>query len=356
MKRSLDQFADDAAQARYRESQNISRRNRVLTAELKEATEKLAKAEKLIGLYEAVDAIGVEPPAWKVPKADAKHHGIPCLQLSDIHWGAVIKPEEINFINAYNLHIAHLRLKRTFEGTIKLARDYFAGLTYDGCQVFLPGDMHSGSIHDELAQTNEVTMADSIVSLAEPLVAGITMLAEEFGKVRIACVVGNHGRTTKKPRAKLRATDSYDYLTYRILARDFAKDPRVQVTVSKSADLAVQIHNTRYMLTHGDQFKGGTGISAELAPLLLGVHRKLRRDAAAGTPWDIMVMGHFHKTLMLPHNGLIVGGSTMGYDEYAFHQNFKPEPPMSAFWVNTPERGVTFMAPVHAMKRGEEGW
>ena len=356
MTRSLDQFADDSARIQFKESQSNSRKNRVLAAEIKDAQEELAKARKLLDLYESIDEITVEPPAWKVPARSAKHAGIPCLEVTDVHWGANVRPAEINGINAYNLRIAEKRLKRTFESSIKLARDYFTGLTYPGCQLFLPGDMHSGEIHAELRETNDVGIAESIMSLAEPLEAGIKLLASEFGKVNIACVVGNHGRRTRKPISKGRAFDNCDYLTYRILARDFRNDPRVHIDISPSPDLHVKVYDTRYLLTHGDQFRGGTGISAELAPLLLGVHRKMRRDATTGKPWDIMVMGHFHKTLMLPQNGLIVGGSIMGYDEYAFLSNFRPEPPMSAFWVTTPEHGVTFMAPVHAMKRSEEGW
>lgn len=357
MKPSLDQFADTAARDAFRGSQEAQRQNRVLRAELKEAQEKLAKAERLLGLYEAVDAAGIEAPRWKVPARSEKHHGVLCLQVSDTHWGAVIKPEEVNFINAYNLKIAEQRLQRTFEGTVKLARDYFAGLNYDGLQLFLPGDMHNGDIHAELRETNEVTLADSVISLAEPLLAGVNLLAKEFGKVNVACVVGNHSRTTKKPVAKKRATDNYDYLTYRLLQRDLKGNAKVNVTVSAAPDLRVQVYDKYYALTHGDQFKGGSGIAAELSPLLLGVHRKSRRDAASGRPFDVMTMGHFHKTLFLPTNGLIVGGSVMGYDEYAFINNFRPEPPMSPLWVDTPERGIgTFYTNVHAMKRSEEGW
>jgi hypothetical protein len=356
MPKSLTEFANDAERDAFRERNATARDNRVLRAELKDATERLKRAEKLLGIVERIDAENVTPQTWDVPARSAQHRGVPCLELTDLHYGAVIRPEEINNINAYNLRIANQRIKRTFEGTIKLARDYFANIKYDGIQVFLPGDNFSGEIHDELRETNEASIADAIVGLLEPIESGLRLLAREFGKVKVACVVGNHGRRTHKPKSKGRVADNYDYLLYRLLARDFAADPAVDIHVSPSADTLVKVYRTRYLLTHGDQFKGGSGISAELAPLLLGVHRKKRRDAAVGKPFDIMVMGHFHRTLMLPQSGIIVGGSIMGYDEYAFMQNFLPEPPMSAFWLTTPERGVTFTAPVHAVKRSEEGW
>ena len=356
MPKTLEAFADGEAQARYQENTEIARNNRVLRAELRETQAQFEEARRKLGLHEALEAQHTSPPMWALPARSTQHRGIPCLELADIHWGARVRPEEINHINAYSTRIAAQRIKRTFEGTIKLARDYFAGLKYDGIQVFLPGDNFSGEIHDELRETNDEAIIDSVFSLAEQLEAGLRLLAKEFGTVKVACVVGNHPRRTKKPRSKRRVVDNYDYLLYRMLARDFAQTPEITIHVSASPDMLVKVYRTRYLLTHGDQFKGGSGISAELAPLLLGVHRKKRRDATTGKPFDIMVLGHFHRTLILPHNGLIVGGSIMGYDEFAFQQNFLPEPPMSAFWTTTPERGVTFIAPVHAAKRSEEGW
>lgn len=357
MTRSLDKFVAERDQARFQENAEIARQNRTMRTELRDTTRDLAEAKKLLGIYEKIDETPVTPPTWAAPKKGGSDNvGTVCLELTDLHYGAVIRPEEINHINAYNPDIAAKRIKRTAEGTIKIARDYLAGVRYDGLQLFLPGDMHSGEIHAELRETNAVTVADGIVGLLEPLEAAINMLADAFGTVKIACVVGNHGRRTHKPISKRRVTDNYDYLTYRLLERDYKSSKKVSVYVAQSPDTYVEIYNQRYLLTHGDQFKGGGGISAELAPLLLGVHRKMRRDAAVGKAFDIMVMGHFHRTLMLPSNGLIVGGSVMGYDEYAFQQNLRPEPPQSAFWIATPAHGVTFSAPVFAAKRSEEGW
>lgn len=356
MTRLLD-YADARDRARFTENQELARQLRTIRTELRERDAAFREAQRLLGVYETLDAARTDPPRWAAPKpAAAKHHGVLCFALSDIHWGARVDPAEINGINAYDLPRAQTRLQYTFNGVVKLARNYFSGVEYDGIQIFLPGDMHSGEIHAELRETNAVGIADSITSLLEPLEAGFNMLADEFGKVNVACVVGNHGRRTKKPVAKRRAFDNYDYLTYRLLARDYGRDSssRVSVTVSPSADLGVQVYGTRYVLTHGDQFRGGTGISAELAPLLLGVHRKMRRDAATGKPFDVMVMGHFHKTLFLPTNGLIVCGSVMGYDEHAFQANFRPERPQSLLWITTPENGITIQSPVFACRRGGE--
>lgn len=353
--RRLEDFAGAQEQARFQENQGIKRDLRTVRRELRDAQAELETVRKMLGVYDALDAAHTEPPRWKPPASNGKkHRGVLCLTVSDIHYGAHIKPEEVNGINAYTPERAEQRLRYTFDSSIKIARNYFSGVEYDGLHLFLPGDMHSGEIHAELRETNALAITDSVMSLADPLTAGINMLAKEFGAVKLSCVVGNHGRRTRKPISKGRVQDNYDYLTYRVLARDFKGRSDISIDIARSPDATVQIYDTRYLLTHGDQFRGGGGISAELAPLLLGVHRKLRRDAAVGNPFDVMVMGHFHRTLFLPESGLIVCGSVMGYDEYAFQSNFRPERPQSRLWITTPENGITLSSPIFACRKGEE--
>jgi predicted phosphodiesterase len=182
------------------------------------------------------------------------------------------------------------------------------------------------------------------------------MLADEFGKVHVAAVPGNHGRMTRKPIAKKRAADNLDWLLYSLLLRSLRGDGRVTWTVPKAADAHVNVYNMRFLLTHGDQFRGGSGISGALAPLMLGSHRKTRRQSAAGKPYDVMVMGHWHQNISLPSRGLLVGGCLKGYDEYAYVSNFEPEPPQQSLWITTPEHGITFQAPVFVGDREAEGW
>lgn len=354
---SLEAFAEAEAAAQFAENQEIARANRTLRVRVTEQETDLADVRKRLELYERLDSARLEPPKWLTPEKRTKEHvGIPCLAFADPHYGAVIKPEQVDFINAYNPQIAEQRLKKLFERTVILTRDYLAGVRYEGFQLFLLGDMFSGNIHEELRETNAVAIADAIVGLVEPMEAGINLLVETFGQVHLVCVVGNHGRTTKKPRAKNRAQDNYDGLFYRMLARDYRDDKRVTVDVSDAADARVQVYDTRFLATHGDQFKGGSGISSMLSPLLLGAHRKTRRAAAAGKPYDTMVMGHWHQSLWFPSKGLIVSGTVMGFDEYAFVGNMEPEPPQQTLWIATPEHGITFPMSVFVQDRVAEGW
>ena len=353
----LEDYAHEHAKAQFAENAEIARANRTLRATLAERERLLESIQKRLGLYERLEEERIAPPTWLVPKPRKKEYqGIPSLMLADLHWDEVIDPSQIGGVNAYNRAIAEQRLKRAFERTIRTSRDCLSGVHMEGFNLFLPGDMISGVIHEELRETNEAQVMDSVLSLLEPMEAGIKTLAAEFGRVHITGVVGNHGRNTRKPRAKFRAQDNFDWLVYKLLQRDMSGLKGVTMQVSTSADDRVQIYSTKYLLTHGDQFRGGSGISGAMAPLLLGVHRKMAREAAAGTPFDVMVMGHFHQSLPIPQLGLVVGGSLKGYDEYAYVNNFRIEPAQLAFWLTTPEFGVQFSSNIVVQDREAEGW
>lgn len=355
--RTLEQFAEDEARARYAENSEIARSNRALRATVEAQKQELAEIRQRLGIYEMLDASPITPPAWVSPKGPTKRHAaIPALMLTDVHWDETIRPEQLDWMNAYNRTIAERRVRAAFEGAIHVSRDYLRGVEYEGFQLFLGGDLISGIIHEELRETNQGTVIESILSVVEPLVAGINLLAKDFKRVHVAAVVGNHGRRTQKPVAKNRPQDNFDWLVYKLLQRELKSRKDVTMQVADSADAHVPIYQTRYLLTHGDQFKGGSGIAAALSPLLLGVHRKTRRQAATSRPFDVMVMGHFHKSIWMPGDGLIVGGAVCGYNEYAYQANLAPEPPQCALWLTTPERGITASVPVFVADRATEGW
>lgn len=354
-KQTLDQFADKEAEARFAENQEIARTLRVTRTQLREQEAELEELRGRLGLYEQMEGSRLEPPEWLTPKLKAgKRVAIPTLLLTDIHWGERVFPEQVGDVNAFDVAIAQRRTKRVFERAVLIADNYFAGLEYEGLSLLLGGDIVSGIIHEELRETNEETVFASIFGVVETITAGVNLLAERFPFVHIAAVVGNHGRLTRKPRAKHRAVESLDWLVYQMLAKELVDNKTVSVQVAEAADCRFEVYDTRYCLTHGDQFRGGHGIAAAMSPLLLGVHRKMKREASVGRPFDVLVMGHWHYSYFL--HDLIVGGSIKGYDEHAYTKNLPYEEPRAAIWLNTPEHGITMYGPIFASDRKAEGW
>ena len=348
---------DSAATRRFERTLATTRRQladaKARADEYEQAAERATRELQL--MLKLDDGRPAEPPKWttKTPKP-GKHHGTPWLLLSDLHLDEVVQPAEIGHVNAYNRRIAEMRLTATFANTVEIARNYWTGITYDGIVCPLAGDLYSGDIHDELSQTNEDTILGSILHWADHLAAGISLLADEFGKVHVPVVVGNHSRRTRKPRAKFRARDNFDWFTGHLLARTFAKDPRVTFDVAEAADAFVQVYGQRVCITHGDQATGGGGIGGIWPPLMRLDARKRARANAVNQGYDLLVMGHWHQLVFGP--SFIVNGSLKGYDEYAAISNFGFEPPQQALWLMTPEHGKSWTAPILPQNRAKEGW
>lgn len=270
--------------------------------------------------------------------------GIPVLFLSDIHFDEVVKPEQISHANAFNHEIAVKRLQFTFLTAVRLLKKVIAAPKYDGIVLALGGDLLSGNIHEELAETNEAAVNQSLLGLLDVLIPGIELLADEFGKVFVPGVVGNHGRYHRKPRMKNRVYDNFEWLIYQFLVRHFKNDDRVSFFIPDGADAYFNLYGKKICLTHGDQFQGGTGIAGIFSPLMLGMARKQRRQQALQQPFDLMMMGHWHQLLMM--ETLVVNGSVKGYDEFASMLNLPYEKPQQACFVVHPERGITFRMPI----------
>ena len=238
------------------------------------------------------------------------------------------------------------------EKAIDLLKNNIAHTDYPGIVYVLGGDMTSGDIHEELMATNEKEIMPTIINLFGVLIWCISTLADEFGNVFVPCVSGNHGRNTHKIRNKGRNFTSFDWLLYQFLAKHFENDKRVQFLIPDGSDAYYSIFGHRYLLTHGDQFRGGDGVIGALGPIIRGDHRKRSRNAQIDMSYDTMIIGHWHQLIQLER--LIVNGSLKGYDEYAYSNNFGFEPPRQAMWLTHPEHGITFSIPIYVDKQKKE--
>lgn len=296
------------------------------------------------GLDEQIRAF--EPPRWLVSTKSTTVPGVPTLFLSDLHWGERVSSTQIQAVNQYDVKIAHERMHNVVKGAIECSRIFCEGKPPPGLVLALGGDMISGNIHDELVATNEQSAIPAVIDLYGVLSGVITQLADEFGNLMIPCVGGNHGRDTHKIWNKERNNTSFDWMLYQFLARRFADDKRINFYIPDGPDAYFRIYDYRYLLTHGDQFRGGDSMIGALGPITRGDHKKRSRNAQIDMSYDTMMMGHWHQYIHLLR--LIVNGSLKGYDEYAYSNNFGFELPQQAFWMTHPKYGMTLRAPIFA--------
>jgi predicted phosphodiesterase len=318
-----------------------------LETELKQAQESLGVQDairELLGMHLA-DVTDV--PAWTVkPTKDAYDSpGAPTLFLSDVHAGEVVKRSEVpGGCNEFNMTILAKRLEHTIRSAQYLPRLIKGHEKIPGIIVVLGGDMVSGDIHEELKCTNELPTIPTVLELYEMLVGGLKMLAAEYKQVFVPCVSGNHGRNTMKTWNKARNHTSFDWLLYQMLARAFKADPRVKFYIPDASDALYRVYGTRYLLTHGDQFKAGDSIIGAIGPLMRGNQKKTARNQSVGQSYDVMLCGHWHQYIHLAR--LIVNGSVKGYDEYAAGWNFPFELAQQALWMTHPRYGINWRMPI----------
>ena len=317
-----------------------------LQADLKEARKSSKTDEEIADVLLGIKGMEPSVPNWLIdpPKKPSGGPGVPALMLSDWHYGEVVNPTEINGKNEYNIEIANKRIRALAETTIKLLKVYTVNPVYPGIVLCMNGDMVSGDIHEELSQTNADPMMKVLVDLYGKMVWFIDTMEKEFGRVFVPVVAGNHGRTTRKPRAKQRALTNFDWLLGALLAEHYRGSKTVKVVVAMGPDLLFSIYGHRYLMTHGDQFRGGDGIAGALMPIVRGDHKKRSRNAQIDMEYDTALMGHFHQLFVTSR--IMVNPSLKGLDEYSYQGNFPYEPPAQLLWITNSSKGITNVMPV----------
>lgn len=287
-------------------------------------------------------------PEWVLRPSSGKGvAGVPTAIWSDWHWAEVVRPSEVNGVNEYNLAIAHERVQRLVSGTISLLSNYTVHTgPWPGIVVNLGGDMVSGDIHEELAQTNEVPTMAAVVDIVGVLTTAVRTLADHFGRVFLPCVTGNHGRTSRKPRHAGRVWTNYDWLIYQFLAKQFENDDRVRFMIGEGTDVLYSVYSHRYLLTHGDNLgKGGDGIIGMFGPVVRGMKARSNRNQAVDQSFDTVVCGHYHQCVITDR--FIVNGSLCGAGVFSHNLALGFEKPQQALWLTHPTRGLTIKMPVH---------
>ena len=306
-----------------------------LRAQLKRALERADRAEDLReGLF-GLTRGHLEPPVWPeiTSSRDAAAHK-PILFTSDFQFGEVVRPEEIDGMNAFNADIFGERYDRMIRKTIQWSnaiRDGWGAIYPEGMIYLRGGDAISGEIHQELSDTNDFGAVPAVRELLRYEADGIRRLRDHFGSVHVISIPGNHGRTTIKPRSKGYVQTNYETLLSWWLASELKNDAGITSEVPDSGDAYFTAEGWRFLLTHGDRVGagGGRGFIGAAAPITKG-HLKVRLDAyMADQPVDYVLTGHFHTSIKLPRG--FANGTIVGYNEYA--KSLRLDPDSAKQWL-----------------------
>lgn len=314
-------------------AQEVQRRDDIalLRGQISSLERIVASERKLRHQLEATFASLVPPAPWRATKKPNASTLAPVLFTSDFQCGEVIRAREIDGINEYNSDIFVARYQAMVDKFIHLAKNHTGATDFVGCYYLRGGDAISGSIHDELAETNDLSAIPAVRLLQQHERAGIRRLREQFGRVRVISIPGNHGRTTPKPRAKRYHDLNFETLLTWWLADSFSDDPMVEFWSPPSGDAYFDVLGWKCLMSHGDRMgsRGGHGFIGPAATIARGHKRLFDNWTRTGRTVDYVLTGHLHTSLKLELG--YANGALAGYSEYA--RDLRATPDSAKQWA-----------------------
>lgn len=288
------------------------------------------------------------------------------IHLSDLHAGEVIRAPEILGSNRYDLSVFRARLGRLFQIAADLCtRHWPVGDNQpDQIIICLGGDLVSGSIHPELAETNEGTDYQILKEVAEHIAGGIKHLWDQTKvPITVYSVPGNHGRMTLKPQAKRSGLMSWDTLVADLAEASLQNCIGITWHRSEGSDCYFDVLGWPILLTHGDRMGsgGGQGFIGPMAPIARGHQKVSHSEYRQRRPIYLILSAHYHTTVKTPWGW--GNGSLVGYNEYVRANRGEPEPAQQNMLVIHEQRGLIRYHPLYVgdpsegtLYQGAAGW
>jgi hypothetical protein len=261
-----------------------------------------------------------------------------CL-ASDWHSEEHVDPETVNGLNEFNLDVSDARIDAFFQNVVRLLEAKKKSIAIETLVLYLLGDFISGSIHDELAESNLLPPADALIRVQNKIASGIEYILAHTDVTIIApCHSGNHARMTKEHRFSTEKGNSLEYIMYHNLANYFRGEKRVKFLISGGYLAYLDIAGFTIRSHHGHQCKFSGGVGGLYIPAF-----KKIAQFNKGRWADLDVFAHFHQ---LVHAGSFVcNGSIIGPSAYSLGFGFE-RPKQAFFLVNHERKEVTDFCPV----------
>jgi hypothetical protein len=270
-----------------------------------------------------------------------KAEAVAIALASDWHVEETVESASVNGLNEYRLPIAKTRIEKFFTTIARLTEIERHGAKIDDLILWLGGDLMTGMIHEELAESNSKTPTQVILWLQDRLADGLATLKPHFKRILIPTSYGNHGRTTIKPRHATGAAHSYEWLLYRILEGRFHGDKQIEWQIADSYFNFMTVFDRRLRFHHGDglKFQGGIG------GLTIPTEKAIASWNKSPNRADLDLFGHWHQYQQSRH--WLCNGSLIGYNAYALSIKASFEPPTQTYFLLDKKRGRTMTSPIY---------
>ena len=279
---------------------------------------------------EYLDELGTDPSSrhmeYKPPKVNTNATAV--IVWNDWHVEERVDPDTVNGLNTYSPEIAAKRLKKCFSKSIMLLESARQICKINHLVLAILGDVITGYIHEELQEGNYLSPTEASLFAEEQIMSGINFLLKEAGvkQITIPTAIGNHGRTTKKPRVATAYKNSYEWLLYNHIAKWYRKEPRVRFKIEKSYHNYLDIQGKSIRFHHGDYIRYNGGVGGITIPANKAIAEWDKTKKA-----DLDVFGHWHQ-FMFGHK-FVCCNCSIGYTPFAVRIKAPSSPPSQTFIV-----------------------
>ena len=276
---------------------------------------------------------------YKTPNGEFKgqHTQTMVAPLSDTHIGESVNQEQMVGLNSYNFDIFNQRLYGWANQLLNLVNYRRNIAEVDDLIVPMLGDMISGDIHEELARSNINNCMEQMIRGANLIAQALMFLAPHFKTIHVPCVVGNHGRMTRKPPMKDKYMD-WDFMLYQWISTFCKNQKNITFDIPKSFLNTFEVYKNTILIMHGDSISGA-GSSQSIAKALTSLRGVLQYQNGVNLEtgsnnkviqFDSAIIGHFHRIdeIDIGTGELHIAGCMKGPDEFALqrlHAATKPK-------------------------------
>jgi hypothetical protein len=278
-----------------------------------------------------------------VPTRGIDSQAAACIMCSDWHLEEYVDPSTVNGLNEYNLDIARTSVSNCFSNGLRLVEICQKDVHIDTIVLILNGDIINGYIHEEFVEDNLLSPTEASLLGLDLISSGINYLLKHSKcKLKVICKFGNHGRTTIKSRVATGYKNSYEWMVFQLVAREYRGDSRVEVVVDNSYLTYVDIYGYTLRIHHGDNIGYQGGVGGVTIPLNKAIAQWNKHKTAY-----LDVVAHFHQ-LQLDTGSFryVMNGSIVGYNAYAIKIKAAFEEPKQGFFLIDSKRGKTITAPI----------
>jgi len=321
-----EQIIEDRKDLHYRQQISIlTKKNKTLMKQANLQEELLLIAKEQIEALPMVDMPKQHIPKNKVTKEIAN------LLLSDLHGGEKVDRDEMGGLNAYDVGIMAKRLEYLAKSVISIKEDKLKGYDLYHLNVNMLGDFLSGVIHDELREYGDGNIVEWTFNTALIVSQMLSELLTVFPTIHCTCVVGNHGRMTKKVSYKGKYVN-WDYIVYQTIALMMMNNPRITFDIPKSFWTIIKTGGRKQLVLHGDNIRSWQ--NTPWYGIQRAAYKLMELLASREQYFDDILMGHFHSLGIIPRTKgrIVLNGSVIGSNEYSVGALFAATDPHQLFY------------------------